>query len=149
MAAENHRQQTEENARKLGSLESDVTGLKSDMGQLRADMREGFAEIFRKIDRASTPRATPWGAVAVLVTVLLALAAWGNAWVSQAINGARLSSDEALRRSETNAEELARMMRTVMEREIESAEKRGRSEERLRHLESGFDKPDAIRSFAQ
>lgn len=133
--AETHRLQTEDNARKLGSLETEVSSLKGDVAQIRADVRQGFSEIFTKIDRANQPKATPWGAVAVLITVLLALAAWGNAWISQAIAGVRMSSDEALRKADGNDGQIHAMLDKVMQAQIQAAETRGRTEEKLRRLE--------------
>ncbi len=133
--AETHRLQTESNAQKLGSLETEVSGLKGDVAQIRVDVRQGFSDIFSKIDRVNQPKATPWGAVAVLITVLISLAAWGNAWVSQAIAGVRMSSDEALQRADGNGEATGRLLEKLMTHQITEAETKGRTEERLRTLE--------------
>lgn len=137
MADELHRNQTEDNARKLGSLETEVAGLKGDVAQIRGDVRAGFSEVFAKIDRAAQPKATPWGAVAVLITVLLALAAWGNAWISQAISGVRLSSEEALRRQEQNSADLNALREVANQYREKDAEIRGQQNERLRWIERG------------
>lgn len=137
MADEIHRSQTEDNARKLGSLETEVAGLKGDVAQIRGDVRAGFSEVFAKIDRAAQPKATPWGAVAVLITVLLALAAWGNAWISQAIASVRLSSEEALRRQEQTAQDITALRDTLNQHREREAEIRGQITERLRWIERG------------
>jgi TolA-binding protein len=136
--AEDHRKQTEENARKLGSLESDVTGLKGDVASLKGDMRQGFDAIFAKMDRNAN-RPTQWGAIAVLITVLMALAAWANSWVSASISGVGGNAAEALRRADDARAELRSHATLQAEREVQAAERRGRVDELLRRMDRGFD----------
>ena len=134
--AEEHRQRTEENARKLGALESDVTGLKGDVGQMRMDMRSGFSEVFTKIDQVRAPKATPWAAVAVCLTVLMALAAWANSWVSRSIEGAQGAAANADQRARESSNRNDFISEKLMAQQLRDAEDRGATGEWKRWMET-------------
>lgn len=135
--AEDHLGRTEHNARKLGQLETEVVGIKGDIGQIRADVKNGFDSVFAKMDRVTAPKATPWGAVAVLLTTLTGLAAWANSWISQGITAASDKAAQAGQRATETAARLDGTITRLTDHQIAEAERRGATAERLRWIEDG------------
>lgn len=102
---------------KLASVAAEVEGVKAAVNGINGRLdridhenRQSFDRVYDKLDKATTPRPTPWNAILTaagvlvaflaalaggMLTLIIALAAWGNAYFSGMIDAVR--SDHARR----------------------------------------------------
>lgn len=76
-------------------IKSDVTGLKTDLGALAQEFRGGIARIFDRME-AQNSKGTNWNAIAVLFTIVIALATWANTYFGQGIAAAQREATRAI-----------------------------------------------------
>lgn len=89
---------TAEIALKVGQLETEVSGIKSDLGGIKAAQDSNFARIFDRLEKQNN-RPTPWSviisALAAFLTLATAIALWANSYFGQAINAANREAARA------------------------------------------------------
>lgn len=139
--------QIEETAAKLAKFGAEIKGLQDGFDGFKTESRDNFRAIFERMERAFQPKETPWGhifaGIGVLVTIiggicgagltlLIALAAWANAYFGDMIVKADAKADAALTMREmvsglsaartADEKELARIMTKLdsMERRAEN-----------------------------
>lgn len=108
----------EEISSKVGALDAEVAGVKRDVGELNArignldnKLDHGLGKVFDKLDSATRPTPTPWGIIiaamvgictvcigggGLILTLILALAAWANSYFGQSIDTAANVAQQAL-----------------------------------------------------
>jgi hypothetical protein len=89
-----------EHLQRLATLGADVENVKREVDVLATETRAGFTRIFDKLDKVSQPRPTPWNLIFTglgvgltmicavaggLGTLILALAAWANAYFTELV----------------------------------------------------------------
>lgn len=91
---------------KLAILETDVSGIKRDIAGLDGRISElgskfdaSLSRLFDKVE-TNTRRSTPWNIIfsfaGIFATVVLALAAWANAYFGQAIGAAQREAAQSM-----------------------------------------------------
>lgn len=108
----------EETAAKIARFDSEIKGLQQSFDGFKAESRDNFTRLFEKVERATMPKETPWGhifaGIGVLVTILggicgggltllIALAAWANAYFGDMIAKADAKADAAITMRDTVA----------------------------------------------
>lgn len=103
---------------KLAKFGAEIENLKDGVGSIKKrvevfeiESRDSFSRLFDKLERATAPKETPWGVifagcgvlVAILtaiagggLTLILALAAWANAYFGDLISKAEAKGEQAL-----------------------------------------------------
>lgn len=137
----------EEQAAKFATLNTEVKNLQTSFDRFGKESGENFVRIFEKLERVNAPKETPWGhifaGIGVLVTILggmvgagltlvIALAAWANAYFGEMIAKSDSKAEAALTMRDTvsgltagrqaDEKELSRLMTRLdsIERRAES-----------------------------
>lgn len=125
----------EETTAKLAKFGAEIENLKQGVGGIskrvetfEIESRDSFARLFDKLERATAPKETPWGiifaAAGVLVailtaiaggglTLILALAAWANAYFGEMIIKAEAKADQAIAIHQQSATTTASIRETL------------------------------------
>ncbi len=134
------------NLAKIAALETDVSGIKTEvagldkrLGEFATENRQGLARLFDRIE-LTTKRETPWnlifGAAGLAVTIALGFFAWANAYFGQSITFAQREAARALEVHTLTQGQLSEIRQESMTAAIE----RARLDERLKFSQAEIDR---------
>lgn len=158
--AKNAEMNESDTAAKIASFSVEIDNLKNGVGAIgkrvetfEIESRDSFSRLFDKLERATTPKETPWGiifaAAGVLVailtaiaggglTLILALAAWANAYFGEMIAKADGKAEQAVaihQQSATTTASIRDMLSTISAARLSEEKEQDRFSSRLDTIE--------------
>lgn len=110
--------QSQVTAARMATITAEVENMRSSldsidkrMGEVEKENRDSFNRVYDKLDKATAPRPTPWNLILTaagvaiafatalsggILTLLLALAVWANAYFSEMISKTELKAETAV-----------------------------------------------------